>query len=206
MSDTTKWTIAVLGAGSVGGTLGRRWSEAGHTVRYGVRNPAKYPDLDARPVAEAVAGADVVVLATPWFGTEEALREAGDLRGVVVVDATNPIAEDFSNLTVGHTDSAGEQVARWAPDAKVVKAFNTIGFNIMEAPSFGDGPATLLVAGDDEDAKGVVKVLAADLAFDPVDAGPLVQARLLEAMAWLWITMAMKHGHGREIAFRLMKR
>ena len=76
----------------------------------------------------------------------------------------------------------------------------------MADPSFPDGPASMLIAGNDAEAKAVVETMARDIGFDPVDAGPLDQSRLLEAMAWLWITMAMKYGQGREIAFRLMHR
>jgi hypothetical protein len=157
-------------------------------------------------VAEAARFGEVIVLTTPWPQTQAAIQAAGDLRRTIVLDATNPIAADFSWLEIGHTTSGGEQVASWAPGARVVKIFNTVGFNVMADPRFGDRAAAMLHCGDDAEAKRVAARLAADLGFDPVDAGPLVQARLLEAMAWLWITMAVKHGHGREMAFTLLRR
>ena len=87
----------------------------------------------------------------------------------------------------------------------MVKIFNTIGYNVMANPSFGSVPATLLYCGDDGDAKSVARDLAAAIGFDPVDAGPLRQARVLEPFALLWISLAFG-GQGREIAFRLMRR
>ena len=196
--------IAIIGAGSVGGTLGRRFLACGHSVRYGVRDRAKYPDLDAGTPSEVTETAEVVVLATPWETTEAAIAQAGDLSGKVVVDATNPIASDFSGLIPG--PSAGEQIAGWAKGARVVKAFNTIGYNVMASPGFSEGPATLLVAGDDSEAKAVVHRLASEIGFDPIDAGPLAMSGYLEALAWIWITLAVKQGLGRDIAFRLVRR
>lgn len=208
--------IGIIGAGDVGGTLGRRWAGAGHEVRYGVRDPGaeKVTQLlastgsngSAADPAGAASFGQVVVIATPWPATEEAIRSAGNLSGKTVIDCTNPIAPDFSGLSIGHTTSAGEAVQAWVPGAKVVKAFNTIGANIMENPEFSEGRATLVVCGDDGAAKEIVCRLGADLGFDALDAGPLSQARYTEAAAWLWISMALKHGYGREMAFRLMRR
>jgi hypothetical protein len=195
--------IAVLGSGHVGRTLGDRWVAAGHEVRYGSREPSGESVLST---AEAAAWGEVIVLAVPYPAVGAVVKAAGDLVGKTVIDVTNPIAADFSGLTVGHTSSAGEEIAALVPTAHVVKAFNSVGFNIMEDPSFPDGAASMLIAGNDDAAKAVVATLARDIGFDSVDAGPIEQSRLLEAMAWLWITMAMKYGRGREIAFRLMSR
>jgi predicted dinucleotide-binding enzyme len=136
--------IAIIGAGNVGGTLGRIWAAKGHEVAFGIRRPndAKVQALvtatgkraRAASVKDAVTGADVVVLATPWSATEAAIKEAGELRGKVVVDATNPLKADLSGLAIGHSTSAAEQVAGWAPGARVVKAFNTIGAVHMADP------------------------------------------------------------------------
>src|SRR5262245_57892782 len=99
--------IAVIGAGSVGITLGKAWQRRGHNVTYGVRTPddPKYASLGADVVTngQAASGADVVALCTPWQGTREALRSCGDLSGKVLVDCTNPLTPDFSALEVGHT-------------------------------------------------------------------------------------------------------
>src|SRR5438093_10747027 len=118
--------IAILGAGHVGGTLGRKFTGAGHEVRYGVPDPnnSKYKGINALPVREAVGGSDVVLLAIPWPATEEALKAAGDLSGKIILDCTNPLKPDLSGLAFGYSDSAAERIAKWAPRAKVCKAFN----------------------------------------------------------------------------------
>lgn len=190
--------IAILGSGSVGTALGDGWRAAGHEIRFGGRAEEAN--------AAAVEGADVVVLAVPGSAIDASLFEGLDLTGKVVVDATNPIAADFSGLTEIEEGSSAERVAQLVPHARVVKAFNSIGFNIMANPRFGTEAASLLLAGDDNAANETVGGLARDLGFEPVVAGPLSMARSLEHFAWLWISMAMKHGHGREIAFRLLRR
>jgi predicted dinucleotide-binding enzyme len=157
-------------------------------------------------VAEAAKGAEVVVLATPWEATEAAVRSAGDLAGKIVFDCTNPLAPQLSGLTHGSDTSGAELVASWAPGARVVKVFNTTGATNMERPDFGGMAATMFYCGDEGEAKGAAHRLAADLGFDPVDAGALDQARLLEPLALLWIRLAYVQNQGREIAFNLMKR
>jgi NADPH-dependent F420 reductase len=208
--------IAIIGAGNVGGTLGKMWAAKDHEVAFGVRRPAdaKVQALltatgkhaRAASVTDAVTGAEVVVLATPWSATEAAIREAGELRGKVVVDATNPLKADLSGLTIGHSTSAAEQVAGWAPGARVVKAFNTIGAAQMADPRFGTQRASMFICGDDASAKATVARLAGELGFDPVDCGPLTQARLLEPLAMLWISMAYAYGAGPNIGFALLRK
>lgn len=204
--------IAIIGAGSVGGTLGRAWRRAGHDVTYGVRDPggekARALAVDGARVASpagAVAGAEAVLLATPWAATREALAALGDLGGRPLLDATNPIGPGFE-LAVGHDDSGGEQVQRWAPTARVVKILNTTGAENMADPRIQGQAATMPYAGDDEAACRIAAGLAADLGFEPVSAGGLRSARLLEPLGMLWITLALKLGHGRDIAFRLLRR
>ncbi len=200
--------LAIIGAGNVGVTLGKRIQNLGYTVRWGVPDPTvpKYQGLAVTTVPAAVEGADAVFLAVPWSAAEMAVKSAGDLTGKILVDVTNPIANDFSGLVHLGDTSAAEQIAMWAPRARVVKAFNTIGNNIMENPRFGEERACLLVAADDLAAKSLVIGLAEQLGFDPIDSGPLSMARYLEAFAWVWISLAVKQGYGREIAFHLLKR
>jgi len=157
-------------------------------------------------VAGAAAFGEVILLATPWSGTEQALRSAGNLSGKIVLDATNPLKADLSGLALGHTTSGGEQVAAWAAGAKVVKIFNTTGFGNMENPKYRDTTATMFYCGDDEAAKAAGARLAADLGFEPVDAGPLAQARTLEPLALLWISLAYFQKQGPNIAFKLLRR
>lgn len=207
--------IAIIGAGNVGGTLGTAWAAKGHDVVFGVRDPreAKVQELlratggkaRAASVREAAAAAELVLLATPWGAAQDALRAAGDLKGKILVDATNPLKPDFSGLALGHTTSAGEEVARWAPGARVVKAFNTIGAQHMTDPRIAGQRPSMFVCGDDPAAKQTVAGLAEALGFEPVDAGPLTQARLLEPLAMLWISLAYAHGLGTNIGFRLLR-
>ena len=208
--------IGIIGAGNVGGTLGRGWAEKGHDVFFGVRRPDDGktqelirgigPKARAGTVRDDAAFAEVVVLATPFQATEGAIKQAGDLTGKVVIDCTNPLTEDFSRLTVGHTTSGLEQVIRWAKGARVFKAFNQTGFGIMANPALEGRQAVMFVCGDDEAAKPVVMQLAADIGFDAVDAGRLVQARLLEPWAMLWIHLAVTGAVGREFGFALLRR
>ena len=200
--------IAVIGAGNVGGALGKRFREAGHTVVWGVPEPTnpKYEGLATATVANATLDAEFVVFAVPWGAARAAIDSAENLVGKIVIDAMNPIADDFSDLVPLGGISAAEHVAKWTPGATVVKAFNTVGSNIMENPQFGSVRATMLIASDDAEAKAAVLALAEQIGFAPVDAGPLSMARHLESFAWVWITLAAKLGHGREMVFELLKR
>lgn len=206
--------IAVIGIGMVGGTLGRRWAREGHEVMFGVREPSSEKvgqlladsgeNARAGTVAEAATFGEVVVLATPWKGTQDAIRSAGDLNGKVLLDCANPLKADMSGLEA--EPSAAEQVASWAPGAKVVKIFNTTGFKNMDNPRFGDDRATMFYCGDDSEAKKVAARLAEDLGFEAVDAGPLSEARSLEYLALLWIHLAYGQKMGPGIAFKLLRR
>jgi predicted dinucleotide-binding enzyme len=208
--------IAIIGAGNVGGTLGKGWAKKGHEVFFGARRPqdSEIQDLlkaagggaRAGSPAEAAAFGEVVVLATPWQATEAAVKSAGDLSGKILIDCTNPLKADLSGLEIGHTTSGGEQVAGWARGAKVFKAFNTTGSNIMAAPVIQGIPTVMFVCGDDAAAKPRVLQLASDLGFNPVDAGPLKQARLLEPWALLWIYLAFNSSVGRDYGFALLPR
>jgi hypothetical protein len=191
--------IAVIGEGKVGGTLGRRWAQAGHQIVYGVRNPAGEKVLallesaghgaEATDLRSAAAQAEVVVLATPWGVTESALRAVGDLRGKIVIDCTNPLAADGGTGVPAET-SGGKMVAGRAVGARVVKAFNSTGRKNMEDPRYGPDRATMFLCGDDAEAKRVVGALTEALGFEVCDAGPLSAARHLEALALLWIHLA----------------
>ncbi|HYF17900.1 MAG TPA: NAD(P)-binding domain-containing protein [Ramlibacter sp.] len=206
--------IAILGAGGVGTSLGRTWTGKGHEVRYGARNAqsdkvkaalAATPGAQAVSIAEAVKWAEAVVLATPWSGAQEAVTAGGDFGGKPLLDATNPLTPTFG-LALGHTDSGGEQVQRWAPTAKVVKIFNTTALENMANPVYPQGHAAMVYAGDDAGAKEAAKRLATDLGFEALDMGGLTGARYLEPAAMVWIHLALVQKLGRGIAFGLMRR
>jgi NADPH-dependent F420 reductase len=208
--------IAIIGTGGVGSALGDRWAKAGHTVTFGSRFPEteKVQELLSRcgsgakacPPAKAIAAAEVILLAVPWPTARATLAALGDLGGRVLIDCSNPLTPDFSGIELGHTTSAAEQVAAWAPTARVVKAFNSASTKVMRDPQFGDHKAAMFYCGDDAAAKSVVQQLIADLGFDPVDAGPLTSARYLEPLAMLYIHLAFKQGWGSNCAFKILKR
>lgn len=204
--------VAIIGAGRVGSALAGGWVKAKHSVTLGTRDPhsAKVRALLdqlgtalATSIPRAAAAAEVVVLATPWTAAQEAIAAAGDLSGKVLIDCTNPIGP--TGLAVGHTTSGAEQVANWAPGALVVKAFNTIGAEVMANTQYAAGRPALLLCGDDAGARQTTAQLAADLGFEPVDCGPLRLARGLEPMALVWLTLA-RVGLGREFAWALLRR
>ncbi len=204
--------IAIIGAGSVGATLGQAWLKAGEDVTWGLRNAAdpKYAALPKdriKPPADAAKAAEIVVIATPWSATEAAVKGLGNLTGKIVIDCTNPLGmgPDGLGLVLGHDTSAGEQVASWAPGAAVFKALNTTGANNMANAARYPVKPMMLVAGDDAMKKPAVMTLVAKLGFEPVDAGPLKNARLLEPFGMVWIDQAMKRGRGRDFAFALVK-
>lgn len=207
--------VAIIGAGNAGQALGLRFSEVGHAVTYGVRDPSDPKHaamLDAQPgvslavPADAARGAEVVVLAVPGQAAADAVWSLGDLGGAVLVDATNMFGPGLAGLDPDAIPSGGEVVAAHAVNARVVKAFNTTGSANMRDPSYPQASPVMLVAGDDADAKHVVAGLAAALGFDPVDAGPLSAARGLEELALLWVRLAYQLDNGPDIAFALLRR
>ncbi len=123
-----------------------------------------------------------------------------------MIDCTNPLKPDLSGLALGHTTSAGQEIARRATGARVVKAFNTTGAENMKRPQFGSQRATMFICGDDAGAKDVVSGLVRDAGFDVVDAGALQIARLLEPLAMLWIHLAYGQRMGTGFAFGLLRR
>ncbi|UYN96232.1 MAG: NAD(P)-binding domain-containing protein [Enhydrobacter sp.] len=203
--------IAVIGAGNVGKALADRFAKAGEEVVYGVRDPAAakhapltHPRLGVR---DAAAGADCVVLATPWSAAEGACKAMAPLHGKIVIDCTNPLAMGPAGLglAVGHTISGGELVAGWCVGASVFKAFNSVGFEVMKAPELLELRPVMFVAGDDEARKPQVLALVGATGFEAIDAGPLRNARLLEPLAMLWIDQAIIRRRGRDFAFALAR-
>jgi len=207
--------IAIIGAGNVGSALGKVWAGKGHEVVYSARS-LDSPRLRATVAASggkarsdtitnATASAEVILLAVP-AGEAEGVVKTLPLQGKVLLDATNPLNADFTGLTVGYSDSAGERVARAAQGARVVKIFNCTGAGNMADPKYREGAATMFYAGDDGEAKEIAAKLAAECGFDAIDAGPLKNARLLEPLAMLWISLAYGAGMGPNVALRLMRR
>ena len=211
--------LAIIGAGNVGGALGLAWShKAGHGICFGVRDPKADKvqallrtigeDARAASPAEAASTADVIVLATPWPATEAAIRSMGKIRDKIVLDATNPLSKGPKGigLEIGFNISGAEKVQSWAAGASVFKTLNTTGFAAMANPVFKGVKSVMFVAGDDPLDKPKVIYLVSQLGFETIDAGPLRNARLLEAHAMLWIDLALARGQGRDWAFGILRR
>lgn len=205
--------ITILGTGNVGQALATGWVSACHAITFGSRQPTgeKAQELVAsfegkvqvQQSAAAIEDAEVVVLAVPWNGAEAVAKSMADWAGKILIDATNPIGPGFS-LAVGKDTSGGELVQSWATGARVVKAFNTTGYNNMLDPVYNGESTTMFIAGNDADAKHTVTQLTETLGFDVADVGDITKSRFLEPLAMAWITLAM--AQGREIALKLVRR
>lgn len=209
--------IAVLGYGAMGRALATRLQAAGHSVVVGVRVPsAVNPDTDHGSVrvidlASAARSAEIVVLAVPYAASVDVLHaaaaEVGALDHKILVDISNPVTADYTGLTVGHSSSAAEEIARRVPAARVVKAFNTVFAQVMaRGPEFGGDRAMVFYAGDDAPANAVVHALIASLGFTPTAAGPLRNARYLESLGGLNISLGYGLGRGTQIIPHILER
>lgn len=201
--------ITVIGAGNMGSAFVKQLTRAGHQVSVTARDANKAaqvaaanPGAKAVAVAGSAAGADAVILATAYGDAVSALQQAGDLQGKVVIDITNPLTPDFMGLTIGHSTSAAEEIAKAVPGAEVVKAFNTLFAQVLaEGSDFGNGrKASVFVASDSERAKQTAGALAESLGFDVVDAGGLKNARYLESLGGLNVYLGYGAGLGTGIA------
>ncbi|MBP7451606.1 MAG: NAD(P)-binding domain-containing protein [Ottowia sp.] len=201
--------ITVVGTGNMGAGFVKQFSAAGHQVRVTGRDTAKaqalasrFTNVTALDAANALADSEVVVLAVGYADAPAALLALGDLTGRVVIDITNPLTPDYMALTLGHTTSASEELAKRVPGAHVVKAFNTVLAQVLDrGPAFAAGQiAPVFIAGDDAAAKAKVQALAESAGFKSVDAGGLKNARYLEPLAGLNIYFAYGAGQGTQIA------
>lgn len=216
--------IGILGSGDVGRRLGNGLIELGHSIKIGSRDPNKkdivqWVSNHAREEGKRLSGtfteaasfAELIVLATLWDGTPNAIKMADpkDFDGKVVVDITNPL--DFSKgmpprLAVGHSDSGGETIQRMLSESKVVKAFNIVGNPHMVHPNFPGGPPTMFICGNDEESKKIVtdKILT-PFGWETVDIGGIEGSRLLEPLAMLWMTYYFRTSTGNH-AFKLLRK
>jgi NADPH-dependent F420 reductase len=189
--------IAVIGTGDVGGALGPEFAAQGHTIVYGSRDPdrGKVKDLvertgelaSATTPAAAASQADIVVLAVPGLMVEEITKSLGDLSGKIIIDPTNPLERRMNRLEHAVDTSNAEIIQAAAPDAYVVKAFNTLNWKTMVDPDSAGGPVSIPLVGDNGRAKKKVAELVSGMGLEPIDVGPLRDARWVEGMLILWI-------------------
>jgi 8-hydroxy-5-deazaflavin:NADPH oxidoreductase len=212
-----KIRVGVLGSGDVGRALAKGFAGLGHEVRIGSRDAEKLREWAASAderispgtFEEAARFGDILVLATLGTGTESAIRIAGiaHFDGKVVIDTTNPL--DFSQglprLSVGHTDSLGEQVQRLVPKARVVKAFNTVGNAHMVNPQFAGGPPDMFLCGNDPDAKKIVSQICDAFGWGVVDIGGIEGSRYLEPMCMTWVRYGILNKSWNH-AFKLLRK
>jgi len=208
--------IAVIGSGNMGSGLGKIWAKKGHKIIFSFsRDMARLtelagsvPNARAATPAEAVQQSEVVLLSVRWANIEEAIKAAGSLKGKILIDCTNPLKPDLSDLAIGHTTSAAEEIAKLAVGAKVVKAFNTVFAEVYHSGSrlFGTRITTMFYCGDDVGAKTTVEQLIKEIGFEPIDAGGLRVARYLEPLAMLMIQLGYVKGMGTNIAMSLIRR
>jgi predicted dinucleotide-binding enzyme len=201
--------VIVLGTGNMGSAFVKQLTRAGHSVAVTGRNlekakavAAANPGASAFNTAEAGTQAEVVVLATGFGDAVEALKSLGNLDGKVVIDITNPMTPDYMGLTLGHSTSAAEEIAKAVPGAEVVKAFNTVFAQVLaDGADLGKGQTvTVFVAGDSERARQTASTLAQSMGFATIEAGGLKNARYLEPVAALNIYLGYGAGLGTSIA------
>jgi 8-hydroxy-5-deazaflavin:NADPH oxidoreductase len=201
--------VTVIGAGNMGSAFVKQLVRAGHQVSVTARDGAKaarvaaeHRSAKAVATAGAAADADAVVLATGYADAASALHAVGGLQGKVVIDITNPLTPDYMGLTVGHSTSAAEEIAKAVPGAEVVKGFNTVFAQVLaEGADFGNGrKVEVFVASDSERAKQAARAIAESMGFAVTDAGPLKNARYLEPLAGLNIYLGYAGGLGTGIA------
>lgn len=194
--------IAVIGAGNIGGTLGKKWAQSGHQVRFGVRNPlaSKYDDL--RPlgkvttIADALAGAEVVLLAQPGNAVAEFATQFGtDLNGKVVIDSTN----NFSSPTMNNLGVLREK----APGALHVRAFSNLGWQNFDVPVIHGVTIDLFFCGHDQ-ARSIAEQLISQIGLNPVYIGGEDTVDLVDGLTRLWFTL-VNQGRGRRVALKLLQ-
>ncbi len=207
--------IGIIGAGNIGGGLGKIWASKGHSVLYGVRNPLS-PKIQsiveetahgarAVLVKQAAVASEVVVLATPWEAVGEVVFQIADVTGKILIDCTNPIHPN-PDWPLAQGISAAEEIAQRLPGFHVVKAFNSLGASLLADVTFGTVHADAFICGDHKPSKSVVTSLAKEIGLDSVDVGDLKSAEMLESLAKLWITLAYQQGIGPNIAFKLLQK
>ncbi|MER0439259.1 NAD(P)-binding domain-containing protein [Emticicia sp. W12TSBA100-4] len=202
--------VAIIGSGNVGGALAQQWIKAGHTVLIGAKFPLSEKNINlATKIGEdrfaaienAVKQSEVILIATPPTAIFEVLEQMGDVSGKILIDATNSVMKTPEPYKTVYHCLADKT------SAEVVKCFNTTGFENMLNPSYNGEGIDMFMAGDSNNAKAIAKQLALDCGFSTcIDFGKADKVELLEKFALSWINLAIMQGHGRDLAFKLIRR
>ncbi len=202
--------IAIIGSGNVGGALALQWIKAGHTVLIGAKFPLSEKNIQLTikigedrftTIAGAVKQCEVILIATPPTAIFDIIEEMGDVSNKIIIDATNSVMKNPEPYkTVYHC-------LEDKTNAEVVKCFNSTGFENMLNPVYNGQGIDMFMAGDSEKAKSVAKQLALDCGFGScIDFGKSDKVELLEKFALSWINLAIMQGHGRDMAFKVVRR
>jgi len=206
--------VGILGSGLMGGKLGTLFARAGHDVVFSYARSQRKLERLAREAgrsaragtpADAALNADALLLAVHWLRMDEVLRQAGDLKGKIIVTCSLPMNADNTELVIGRTSSGAEELAKQLPKARIVAAFNTVPsevlFDVYAARRKRTRPS-LVYCGDDARSKKIAAELIRDVGFDPLDGGPLRIARYTEPFALLVAQLAYEGKGGPELAYR----
>ncbi|MEZ4773352.1 MAG: NAD(P)-binding domain-containing protein [Bacteroidia bacterium] len=203
--------ITIIGSGNVGTALGKGWLKAGHAVVFGVRNPESpktqkamtlISDASIKTIAESVIDAEVIVITTPPEAVLALIPQLGDISGKVIIDTTNAIRTKPEPYP-----TAFHAIRELAKTDNIVKCFNSTGFENMLNPVYNGVGIDMFAAGSNTNAKRVAEKLAKDIGFETCyDFGGDDKVELLEKLALSWINLAIMQGHGRGLAFKLVKR
>ncbi len=207
-------TVAVIGTGDMGDSLGPRFAELGYRVVYGSRKPASDKvkalvrktghNASATTQMEAARQADIVLTLVPWPAMETVAQNLGDLDGKIIIDVSMPFEQGKDGYPKHLlTTSSAEMIQGWNPGAKVVKTFATMGSHLIDDPTSEGGTVTIPVASDHRDAKEKVAGIVAEMGLDPVDFGPLRMAREIEIMQLIYmIPLVQNRPENWEFHFR----
>lgn len=205
---TKTLTIAVLGAGNIGGTLGRKWVAAGHLVAFGVSDPngpraqslrAELGDITIGSLADVLStNPDVVVMALPGGAMETTITTyAAQLDGRIIIDATN-------RMGGGGTMNSFATFREHTPRAHIFRAFNSLGWENFADPLFNGVQADLFYCGPEGEARTIVEQMIADVGLRPICLGGADQVGLVDSVASLWFALALGQKKGRHLAFKVL--
>lgn len=207
--------IGIIGTGKMGSGLGKIWAENGHKLMFSYSRDVMKLEKIASEIgsnasvgtpAEAVKFADVIVLAVPYAAVTDALTADGSIDGKILFSIVNALLPDMSGMAVGTTTSAAEEIAKFAPRARMVEALPVFA-EVLNSPSrsFGEQLATVFYTGDDADAKQIVADLLHEIDVETIDAGGLKNSRYVEPAMMLLIQLAYFQQMG-QVGFKLLRR